>query len=390
MVRFATFNPELAKHVRRLQLRIPDITSRAPYPRDSSGGTEPMPRPDWSEEENEIAMIEDAVAESPQQRRADLITRINLGKAFCNSTWTMEETLALLPNLFHVENAVSMHYRNALESDYIDLQYICGWAEYKEIQALESGLYVIMTHMGGAITSLKLREVVTQFDNWNYSVIPSNLQHLNIDYRGSWIFSEAPYSEDDHRAIGTIRSTLKRLTQLRSLQLAFASGGDRTKEYAEGHSRTSPDPLYIDDFLIDPQNSVDQSFFPHLRSLRLVNCSLRVRGLQTIAIRHSATLRELELRKLTFNPGYSVKSWSEIGAMCHEALPNLSYLRLAKLITHVMIPGVEEDSENLPVPVRWNLGLEGATSYEWIKNGRGSGSDLEMIGSKCPWTLEAD
>ncbi|KAL9072054.1 MAG: hypothetical protein Q9161_003829 [Pseudevernia consocians] len=139
MFRFATFNPELAKHERRLQLRIPDITSQAPYPRDSSGGTVPMPRPDWSEVENEIAMIEDAVAESPQQRRADLITRINLGKAFCNSTWTMEETLALLPNLFHVENAVSMHYRNALESDYIDLQYICGWAEYKEIQALESG-----------------------------------------------------------------------------------------------------------------------------------------------------------------------------------------------------------------------------------------------------------
>ena len=388
MFRFATFHPELAKHVRRLQLRVPGVTSPVQYTRDSFGGNVPMPRPDWSKEENEIAMIEDAPDESPQQRRADLISTTNLGKTFWNSTWTIEETLALLPNLFHAENAVSILYRNALESDHVDLQQICEWTEYKEIQALESGFCVITAYMGGGITSLKLREVVTQFDKWNFSVIPLNLQHLDLDYRGSYMFSEAPYSEGDRRAIGTIRSTLKRLTQLRSLQLAFASGGDRTEEYAEEHSTTSPDPLYINDFLIDPQNDADQSFFPHLRSLRLVNCSLRVRRLQTIAIRHSATLRELELRKLTFDPGYSVNSWSEIGAMCHEALPNLSYLRLAKLITHVIIPGVEEDSENLPVPVRWNLGLEGATSYEWIKNGRGSGADLEMIGSKCPWTFE--
>lgn len=68
--------------------------------------------------------------------------------------------------------------------------------------------------------------------------------------------------------------------------------------------------------------------------------------------------------------------------MCHEALPNLTYLRLAKLITYSM---TEKDAGSSPMPVKWNKGLEGATSYEWIKNGKGTGADLEIIGPECPW-----
>lgn len=53
------------------------------------------------------------------------------------------------------------------------------------------------------------------------------------------------------------------------------------------------------------------------------------------------------------------------------------------------IPSTIQDSpEDFPVPVKWNRGLEGATSYEWIKNGRGSGADFEMVDFTCPWIYE--
>lgn len=159
--------------------------------------------------------------------------------------------------------------------------------------------------------------------------------------------------------------------------------------YAHGHihedSPLSSDPLYIDDLLINPRDYADQGYFARLTSLRLVNCYLRVDGLRTIITRHNETLKELELSRVTFDPLYCVSSWSEIGAMCHETLPNLKYLRLAKLITFLPNVRLEGEPEREPMPNRWNSGFEGATSYRWIKNGRGSDGDLEIIGSKCPW-----
>ena len=246
-------------------------------------------------------------------------------------------------------------------------------------------VHQIVSHMTETTTSLKLREV-SAIDTHTFLRFPKNLQHLDLDHQLLWQLDEDRFPAFEKTIIEAWRKTLKALTQLKSLRLAFECGKDH---YADGHIHEhslSSDPLYIDNLLINPRDSADQSYFASLTSLRLVNCYLRVHGLQSIATQHNATLKELELSRATFDPLCCVGSWSEIGGMCHEALPNLIYLRLARLITFLPSkPRLEGEPEREPIPNTWNPGLEGATSYEWIKNGRGWGADLEMIGPRCPW-----
>lgn len=390
MVRFATAHTDLAKHVRRLQLRVPCLISW--FIKNSSGVVDGISLSShWArlpeDHDRSTAGLGEIDKNSPLVRPSKHLWSYDTEEAAWRP-WAIEETLESLPNLCHVENAISTHCGEYLaemktrpmNDDGGDVQET--YEDYK-LSAHLKGVKNIVAYVADTITSLKMGVVHNVLTD-----LPLNLQHLNLDFRIHMFFHDDRSPEHEQIAVEEWRSTLKDLTQLRSLRLAFACGGARTEEHTEKDSMMGPGPVYIDDLFIDPQNSVNVCFFPHLRSLNLVNCSLRVHGLQTIANRHSATLKEFELREVTFDPGYSVRSWSEVGAMCHEALPNLTYLRLAKLVTHSMIPVVQDAPLNLPVPVKWNRGLEGATSYEWIKDGRGSGADLETIGFDCPWTCE--
>lgn len=414
MFHFATTNPELAKHVHRLQFRIPSMITYSNLtgsclfgnPEDSIRLSKALEVYRALEDHDpSIRRMDEAgenVVGSPQQRRADQTARISVGAAVWDHSWRIREalallpneTLALLPNLFHTENAVSTLYRKHLAetearlADYDWIDFLDLYEEPEEAQtlALAKGVRGMISHMpetiASLITSLKLREALL-FDTFAIS-FPKHLQHLDLEIRirlaGEDRFLPFDYAYQ-------WRWMLETLSELKSLRLAFACGGGHyaDEEHSDGHSWMDSDTFYIDDLLIDPSDSAGPFFFSRLRSLRLVNCSLRVQGLQTIAMRHSATLKELELSRVTFDPLYCVGSWSEIGAMCHEALPNLTHLRLAKLITHSPITRFEGKPETMTMPNRWNRGLEGATSYEWIRNGRGSGADLEIIGPKCPW-----
>ena len=344
---------------------------------------------------------ENAVGSS-QQRRAYQTARTSVAALVWEHSREMlallpNKTLASLPNLFHVENAMSTYHRKHLtetearSADYNSIDFLDLYEKPEEAQtlALLKGVRGIQSLgidslTAETITSWKLREAVA-FDGFTMNP-PEHLQHLDLEIRILGLGPISPLAT----ALGW-RGMLETLSELKSLRLAFACGGGRyaDEENSDGHSWMDSDTFYIDYLLIDPCDSDSDSaglvFFPRLRSLRLVNCALRVQGLQTIAMRHSATLKELELSRVTFDPLYCVGSWSEIGAMCHEALPNLTRLRLAKLITYLPTPRLEGEPEKSPVPNSWNRGLEGATSYEWIKNGRGSGADLEIIGPRCPW-----
>ena len=345
-----------------------------------------------------MAKVEGFIIGIPEWICSDQIVRIGVGKPLWDRPWTIKDTLALLPNLVHLENTMSAYYRKYLAtigasctgasrtgaslmlSRDLDQEFVSDRAF-----VFLKGVQEVVSHMTETITSLKLCEVVA-IDTDTFLNFPKNLQHLDLNLQLLWTLDEDRVPVLEKTIMEAWRKILKALTQLKSLRLTFECGKDH---YADGHihedSPLSSDPLYMDDLLINPRDSADQSYFARLTSLRLVNCYLRVRGLQAIATRHNGTLKELELSRVTFDPLYCVGSWSEIGAMCHEALPNLRYLRLAKLITWFPNVRFEGEPEREAVPNRWNSGLEGATSYKWIKNGRGSGADYEFIGSKCPW-----
>lgn len=127
-------------------------------------------------------------------------------------------------------------------------------------------------------------------------------------------------------------------------------------------------PFYIDD--LDRKDDANVSFLPHLKHLSFSDCLLRMQGLLAIATSHASTLQELELSRVTFDPSYCPQSWSEIGVLCKSALPILAYLRLVKLVTHFPKRAAAPLDE-MPIPERWNKGLEGVTSYEWRKGVRG-------------------
>ena len=355
MVHFATTNPELANHVHRLQLRVHSsiCSSTFTFPGYQPGDCRLSRAPeDHDPLTREMAGDGDLVVGSPRKRRADRIARISVGEVVWDHSRTIKETLTLLPNLFHLENAMSTHYQKRLaetearlaDYDWIALLDLYEKPEHAQALALLKGVRGIISHIAEKFTSLKLRGVAA-IDKHVTSNLPKNLQHLDLDLRILWTLGEDLIPGLDGIIFEEWRRTLKTLTELKSLRLTFTYGLDdfTAEEHIHEHMWTNA-ALYVDDFLVGPRDSADQCYFPRLRSLRLANCSLRVRGLQTIAMQHSATLKELELSRVTLDTLYCVGSWSEIGTMCHRIVPNLTYLRLAKLITFSPIRGLKGTS----------------------------------------------
>lgn len=152
----------------------------------------------------------------------------------------------------------------------------------------------------------------------------------------------------------------------------------------------------MDDLLVDPYDAEDRCFFPELESLELLDCALRLNNLLTIIRTHQQTLKKLILDRVTLFPSYNELYWREIGDMCKDAVPGLTYLRLTKLVTcrpksfnhfdnHSFDNGVDAE----PTPEGWRSGLGDAMTYEWTKRGA-NGTGKEFVGFKCPWTCDED
>lgn len=324
----------------------------------------------WTAEK--ISIIGDAFGLPLQERNSSQMAAVSANSMSGVST-AIYDTIQSLPNLRHVEHAISSQesrvFRN-LEFDFFNKTRIRNLRDFLADPSMHlsfgEGLILVLENLNPTITSLKLRSFPVCADCYNGKILPATLQHLDLEIQEP-NSSRVP---DPSRQTFTDgwRSTLESLKQLRALRLALDTFCERPL-----HS------FYVDDVLINREDSTKNSFFPHLTRLSLTGCSLRMGSLISFATSHSSTLKDLELNRITFDPSYRPGSWSEIGALCKSVLPGLVRLRLARLV----IQGPRRWVDPAQIPARWSQGLEDATAYEWEKGVHGP--DTESIGSRCPW-----
>lgn len=383
---FAAQHPALAKLVHRLQIRVPPIIYGIGLWDSGEYGDTARPLARHLNLDNEehgpnakLSAINDMLI-SPLKRwqlaqeNALAFEEYDNRRSPCIASTLILDTFRSLPNLYHVEHALSVQDRivfGTLEFNVLGKTGVCidrhSLIWILTPSSFEDGFDLMIPHIGPSITSLKLRNtILSQVSAVGESLLPATLRHLDLEVSGR---------EYDFELHGEHLSTvwcrhLAALQKLTTLRLSWAEP-----------QRSNPHPVYIDDLLIDPEDKV--IFFPHLKCFSVSSCLLRLDALLAFATLHASTLQELEVSHVTFDPSYCPQSWSEIGAVCKSVLPSLTYLRLSKLVTHFpkrkhAPPGIFQD--------HWNPGLEATTAYEWRKGT--SGPDQEVKGSRCPWEVK--
>lgn len=308
----------------------------------------------------------------------------------------------LLPSLRHLEHGLSTYWQQELtvikghtltENEIRTLPH-CEDSVKTRHQALNFGFEMVLNSATDTITSLKLKDTLVWM-NLGTATVPVSLQHLDLEMntgregtRGSdW----TTYSGKQHlmKSVRLWGRRLRGLKQLKTLRLRLMHGGGRCTEYEKETSRVAQ----MDDLFIDPNNAEDRFFLPELQSLELLDCALRLKPLLTIIGAHQQTLKKLTLDRVTLFPNHREPYWREIGVMCKDAVPGLTYLRLTKLVTCRPRRFNDRHFNNRvgaePTPEGWRSGLDDAMTYEWRKGGA-NGTGKEFIGFKCPWTCDED
>lgn len=391
LITFATHHPELAHHVQRLQLNIPPTVSNV-HGFDNFYTEHKlefkMQYDGWTSEQ--VSFIHDKLVVPLQDWQDAQFEAVMSKHSFIG------DTMLRLPNLRHVEHALSTYYRRFLDGILSEIRDRTGYdlkpfcysyssdscilATISRPDAFAEGFKLITGNLPDSVTSLKLRNVaLSQPCPSDDQGLSATLQHLDLELRipEGWNNESRPYGSV---FVEAWRRNLIHLVRLKTLRLSFEDGQGRATDY-----NSCVKPKYLDDLLIDPTDDGKFISFPHLRSLALTNCSLGICEFLAFATAQSSTLKELEFSRVTFDPSYCPGSWSEIAATCKNALPNLTYLRLAKLITHFARRADAPVREGA-TPERWNRGVETETAYEWCK--RIHGPDEGVKGPKCPWEAE--
>lgn len=224
MVRFATTNPELAKYVRRLQLRVPSVI----FPKDLWGSPYHSLHICQALEDWNVAVDVGGFVIGPPERLGATAMILEAGETLWDRSWNIGHTLGLLSNLVHLENAMSPYYRKSLtvtgasctgkkQINRPDLYQEC--AQHRALVWLK-GVHEMVSHMTERITSLKVHEVVA-IDLYTFFKFPKNLQHLDLNLQLLWTLDEDRFPAFEKTIIEAWRKTLKTLTQLKSLRLAF-------------------------------------------------------------------------------------------------------------------------------------------------------------------------
>lgn len=305
----------------------------------------------------------------------------------------MRETMAVLPRLYHVENAISTHETERLAMAYqqvwdeigIDVSSYFPTPAYDQSETLSAGVSYLMTSLANNITSLRLREV--PFQNWLYHWrIPEQVKHLEIELKigQDWGVLRDPV----HMcfAVQDWRKQFATLKHLRTLRLSLSTGGLHPNE-DEWFGMGGP-VLYMDDLLTGTELSEDRletlideleyrkqegtseagvinaCTSPHLGSLTLINCPLREDGLLYLSAMHQQTLQNLELHRAVFPGAPGQVAVTGVATKCIEYLPNLTHLALSKIGLYDP-DGIFSD---------WNVGEEVAAVYRWARE-EGSGSE---------------
>ena len=159
----------------------------------------------------------------------------------------MRETIAVLPRLYHVENAISTHesermvtaYQSVWDEMKIDLSWYFPTVAHDQSRTLAQGVSYLMTSLTSTITSLKLREV--PFERWLYHWrIPSQIQHLDLELRISHEDGTLEDPAQTRFAVQDWRDQFSRLKRLKTLRLSLSCEGLLPNE-AEWFDMGGPD-----------------------------------------------------------------------------------------------------------------------------------------------------
>lgn len=218
-------------------------------------------------------------------------------------------------------------------------------------RSLTRSFRLISTSLTHSINSLKLHNI-SGFPEASYKPCDGGqtfpaLQHLDLGISADILFQKRRH---------WTRSSISYFKHLRTLRIEWETDCE--------------DHFYIDELFIAYGDNSNVTKFPHLKSLTLVKFWLSHHAFLAIAASHASTLKELELIQVTLDSSCWPKSWSEMDALCKNALPSLTYLRLAQLISYTADSPPETRVE---VP-------EAATTYEWTKGIHGA---TPMTGNWC-------
>ena len=314
----------------------------------------------------------------------------------------MRETTAVLPRLHHIENAISTHESERMETAYqsvwdemnIDLSWYFPTAAHDQSQTLAQGVSYLMTSLTDTITSLKLREV--PFERWLYHWrIPSQIQHLDLELRISQEDGMLRDPVQTRLAVQDWRNQFSTLKRLKTLRLSLSCGGLAPNE-GEWFDMDGPN-LYIDDLLLSGSElseeyleaaideledrkdkgiseagviDDDNCTFPQLESLTLFNCPLREYGFLYFAAMHKATLRDVEMHRVAFDATPYRVTVEGLAESCKTYLPSLRRLVLSK----IDLCDMEDEDWN------WEARDEAWSVYRWDKEEEEGGAGDVLVG----------
>lgn len=264
------------------------------------------------------------------------------------------QTFQLLPNLRHIETAISTHYYQCLATarDIVAQKlrvYVDNGthnAVFSEEIALTSAYALVLSSCPLRVKSLKFRQVLLMEDVPECYPIPAHIDDLSIDFQ---IPADCLVESDGQRllakAVREWREQLRSLPLLRSLSIDFRGSWDEINHLP----LLSQSPFYIQNLLPhlaqDPDSSSVPSgtqgsgkarqsgrngpaaAFPHLAALALRNVPADPFALIDFVATHHATLKRLVLHRISLDLEPDM-NWARVGTALAECVPNLAYLEL--------------------------------------------------------------
>lgn len=265
------------------------------------------------------------------------------------------QTFRRLPNLRHIETAVSTHYYECLAtaSDIVATElrvFVENYthnAIFSEGTALTGTYALILSSCPPHVKSLKFRQLPLMENLPEWCPIPSHIHHLEIEFR-----IPADYLADGEgqrqlgKAVMEWREQLRSLPLLRSLYLDFCGSWDQVNQLA----LLDKNPLYIHALLPclshdtdnsvrthgsieTPHNGSNGPAFPNLAALTLRNVPADPFALIDFVAAHQSSLRHLVLHRISLDIGPNI-NWAQVGTMLAERVPDLAYLELWRIGTH--------------------------------------------------------
>lgn len=265
------------------------------------------------------------------------------------------QTFERLPNLRHIETAVSTHYYECLAtaSDIVAAElniYEENYARnvrFSEGLALTSAYTLILLSCPLRVMSLKFRQVplVEKLSEW--CPVPGHIQDLDIEFQiPSDYLTEGEGQRRLGKAIQEWREQMRSLRLLRSLVIEFCGSWKAITSLP----LLNESPFHIHKLLPRlsqvtynppgtkrsgkaPRNGPSDAAFPNLTALTLRNVPADPFTLIEFVATHQFTLKSLVLHRISLDIGRDM-DWAQLGTQLSVCVPNLAYLELFRIGTH--------------------------------------------------------